>query len=86
MTLLVKKILLEKNANLFISASGLIDCLSENTNEICNQIRFKIQQKHGQKDTNRFDDECIAIFNKLLEYEYITKTQLEKLLVFSRTK
>ena len=51
--------------------------LSENPNELYDKLCLIIQEKQGGNDTNRFDDEIVAKFDKLLEYKYITPTQHE---------
>jgi len=65
-----------------ILASGFEEVifLSENPNELCNRLCLIIQEKQAGNDTNKFDNEIIAILDKLLEYKSITPTQHKKIL------
>ena len=62
-------------------ASGIqeIVFLPENSNELCTRLRLIISEKRAGNDTNKFDSEIIAIFDKLLECKCITPTQHKKL-------
>ena len=52
--------------------------LSENPNELCNRLCLINQEKQAGNDTNKFDNEIIAILDKLLKYKSITPSQCEK--------
>ena len=54
--------------------------LSENPNDLCNLRRLKFQGKQAGKHNTRFDNEMVAIIDKLLEYKCFTPTQHKKLL------
>ena len=66
-----------------ILASGLqkVIFLSENPNELCDRLHLIIQEKQGGNDTNRFDNEIVAIVDKLLEYKSITTKQHKQILI-----
>lgn len=66
-----------------ILASGLqkVIFLSENPNELCDRLHLIIQEKQGGNDTNRFDNEIVAIIDKLLEYKSITAKQHKQILI-----
>ena len=59
------------------SASSLLIFLSGNPDELCNRIRLIIQEKQGET-TKVFDDETIAMNDKLLKYKCITPTHHKK--------
>ena len=60
-------------------ASGLETIfLSKNPDEICNRKRLTIQKTVSEFDTNSFDGEIVAIFDKLLEKKCNTPTQHKK--------
>ena len=44
-------------------------------------ITFKIPKEQRGKDTNRFDDEIVALIEKLLEYKCKTPTQHKEIRV-----
>ena len=54
--------------------------LSEHPNELCDRLCLIIQQKQAGNDTNKFDNEIVAILDKLLEYKSITSSQQKKIL------
>ena len=64
-------------------ASGVHEVifLSENPNEICDRFSSIIQEKHAGNDTNDFDNEIIAIVDKLLEDKSFTPEQHRQILI-----
>ena len=55
--------------------------MSGNPFDLCDQFKEKTQQKQGRNDTEKSDDEYVAIFDKLLEDKDITKTQHKFILI-----
>ena len=47
---------------------------SEIPDDLCDRKRLSFQERQGGNDTNRFDDEIVAIIDKLLEYKCTTLT------------
>ena len=58
--------------------SRIVTFLSEKQNQLCKRFSL-INQKVSRNDTKRFDDEIVAIFDKLLEYTCINPIQNKKL-------
>ena len=54
--------------------------LSENPIELFNRLRLIIEGKQVGNDTNKFDNEFIAIFKELLEYKSLTPKQHKQFL------
>ena len=58
--------------------------LSSDPNELCNRLKFLLQEKHGGNNSNLIDEEILAIndkLDKLLEYKCISKKQHEQILI-----
>ena len=66
-----------------IMASGFSKTiiLSSDPNEFCDRIKLLLQEKHGGNNSNLFDEEIVAIVDKLLEYECISKKQHKQILM-----
>ena len=66
-----------------ILASGISRTiiLSSDPNELCDRLRLILQEKHGGKNSNLFDEEIVAIVDKLLEYKCISKKQHKQILI-----
>ena len=62
-----------------ILASGLeTNFLSENPNELCDRLRLLLQEEQAGNISDMINQEMVAIFDKLLEYKFITSTQHKK--------
>ena len=66
-----------------IMASGFSKTifLSSDPNELCNRLKLLLQEKHGGNNPNLFDEEIVAIIDKLLEYKCISKKQHKQILI-----
>ena len=53
--------------------------LSQSPNELCKRLCLINQEKQAGNDSNRFDNESIAINDKSLEYKCINATQHNEL-------
>ena len=63
-----------------ILASGLRTIfLSKKLNEFCNKLKILLQEKRVGNNSNRYKEEILAIFDKLLEYKCITAIQQQKI-------
>ena len=72
--------LLDKPA---IMASGISKTifLSSDPNELCDRLKFLLQEKHGGNNSNLIDEEIVAIIDKLLEYKCLSKEQHKQSLI-----
>ena len=66
-----------------ITASGFSKTiiLSSDPNELCDRLKLLLQEKHGGNNSNLFDEEIVAIVDKLLEYKCISKKQHKPILI-----
>ena len=63
-----------------VLASGLKTIfLSDNPNELCDRLKFLIQEKRAGNNSDMINQEMVVIISKLLEYKCITPTQNKKL-------
>ena len=64
-----------KSPGLKISASGVSKTifLSSDSVELCNRLKLLLQEKHAGKNSDIFNQEIVAIVDKLLEYKCISK-------------
>ena len=69
----IKKIL-ESPAIMAFGISKTI-ILSSDPNELCDRLKLVLQEKHGGNNSNLNDEEIVAIVDKLLEYNCISKEQ-----------
>ena len=49
--------------------------LSFDPNKLCDRLKLLLQEKHAGNNSNIIDEEIIAIADKLLEYEYLSRKQ-----------
>ena len=64
-----------------VSASGTSTIfLSSDPNELCDGIKLLLQQKQGRNNSNILNVEIVAIVDKLLEYNCISKKQHKQIL------
>ena len=65
-----------------IVASGVTTkFLSENADELCNRLKFLLQEKHAGNNSDIINEEIVAIIDKLLEYKCISKKQHNQILI-----
>ena len=70
-----------KSPGLIVSASDVSKTifLSSDPDEICNKLKSLLQEKEAGFNSDIFNDEIIAIVDKLLEYKCISKKQHKQL-------
>ena len=66
-----------------IMASGFskTKILSSDPNELCDRLKLLLQEKHAGNNFNIIDEEIVAIVDKLLEYNCISKKQHKQILI-----
>ena len=66
-----------------IMASGVSKTifLSSDPNELCDRLKFLLQEKHAGNNSEIINDEIVAIIDKLLEYKCISKKQHKQILL-----
>ena len=66
-----------------IMASGISKTiiLSSDPNELCDRLKLLLQEKHAGNNSDIFNDEIVAIVDKLLEYRCISKKQHKQILI-----
>ena len=65
-----------------IMASGITTIfLSENADELCDRLRLILQEKNAGNNSNIINEEIVAIIDKLLEYNCISKKQHKQILI-----
>ena len=66
-----------KSPGLMVSASGFSSTifLSSSPNELCDGLKFLLQEEHAGNNSGLNNNEIFAIVDNLLEYKCITKKQ-----------
>ena len=66
-----------------VSASGVSKriILSCNHNELCDRLNLLLQEKEGGNNSDIFNQETIAMIDKLLEYKCIPKKEHKQFLI-----
>ena len=66
-----------------IMASGISKTiiLSPDPDELCNRLKLLLQEKHAGNISEKFNEEIVAIVDKLLEYKCISKKQHKQTLI-----
>ena len=74
---------LQKSLGLILSASGVSKTifLSSNPDELCDRLKLLLQEKHAGNNSDKINDEIVAIVDKLLEYKCISKKQHKQILI-----
>ena len=54
---------------------------SSNPSELCDRLRLILQEKHAGNNSDIINDEIVAIVDKLLEYNCISKKQHKQILI-----
>ena len=63
-------------------ASGVTTIfLSENPDELCNRLKLLLQKKQAGNNSDIINDEIVAIVDKFLEYECISKKEHKQILI-----
>ena len=77
-----KLIKLLKSPGLMVSASGVsnIIILSSDPNELCNRKKLLLQEKQAENNSDINNHEIVAINDKLLEYQCLSKKQHKQIL------
>ena len=72
---------LTKSPGLMFSASGVSKTilLSSDPNELCDRLKFLLQEKPAGNNSNINKQEIFAIVDKLLEYKCISKKQQKQI-------
>ena len=72
-----------KSPGLIVSASGVSKTifLSSDPDELCNRLKLLLQEKHAGKNSDLFNQEIVAIVDKLLEDKCISKKQHKQILI-----
>ena len=78
-----KLIKLLNSPGLMVSASGVSKTifLSSDPDELCDRLKFLLQEKQAGNNSDIIDQEIVAIVDKLLEYKCITKKQHKQYLI-----
>ena len=72
--------ILESPAIMASGISGTIT-LSSNPNELCDKMKLLLQEKQAGNNSDIFNDEILAIVDKLFEYKCISKKQHKQILI-----
>ena len=66
-----------------IMASGVSKTifLSSDPNELCDRLKLLLQEKHAGNNSDKINDEIVAIVDKLLEYKCISKKRHKQILI-----
>ena len=66
-----------KSPGLMLSASSVSETifLSCDLDELCNRIKFLLQENYDENNSDIINEEIFAIVDKLLEYKCISKKQ-----------
>ena len=72
-----------KSPGLMVSASCVskIIFLSSDPDELCNRLKLLLQEKHAGNNSEIINDDIVAIIDKLLEQNCISKKQLKQILI-----
>ena len=72
-----------KLTGLMVSASGISKTrlLSSDPDELCDRLKLLLQEKHGGNNSDIINDEIVAIVDKLLEYNCISKKLHKQVLI-----
>ena len=78
-----KLIKLLNSPGLMVSALGVSNTifLSSDPDELCDRLKFLLQEKHAGNNSDIINNEIVAIIDKLLEYKCISKKQHKQILI-----
>ena len=72
-----------KSPAIMASGSSNILILSSDPNELCNRLKLLLQEKQAGNNSDLYNEEIVAILDKLSEYKCITKKQHKQFLIKS---
>ena len=55
--------------------------LSSDPNELCDRLKLLLQEKHAGNNSNKINEENVAIVDKLFEYKCLSKKQQKQVLI-----
>ena len=64
----------------FASGCSNMIFVSSIRNDFCNWLKLLVQEKQAGNESDVFNQEMVAIVDKLLEYKCITSTQHKKII------
>ena len=72
-----------KSPGLMVSASGfsITIFLSPDPNELCDRLKLLSKEKHAGNNSDIINQEIVAIVDKLLQYNCISKKQRKQILI-----
>ena len=72
-----------KSPGLMTSASGVSKTifLSSDANELCERLKLLLQEKNAGNNSDKINDEIVAIIDKLLEHKCISRKQHKQILI-----
>ena len=72
-----------KSPGLMTSDSGTSNTifLPSNPNELCNRLKWLLQEKQAENNSNIINDEIVAIVYKLLKHKCISEKQHKQILI-----
>ena len=78
-----KLVNLLNSPGLMVSASGNSKTifLSSDPDELCNRLKLLLQEKHAGNNSDKINQEIVAIIDKLSEYKCISKKQQKQILI-----
>ena len=78
-----KLIKLLNSPGLMVSASGVSKTifLSSDPDELCDRLKLLLQEKQAGNNSDKINNEIVAIVDKLLEYKCISKKQHKQFLI-----
>ena len=67
---------------MFVSASGISNTifLPSDPDELCDRLKLLLQEKKAGNNSNKINEDIVAIIDKLLEYKCTSKKQHEQIL------
>ena len=72
-----------KSPAIMASGTSNIIILSSDSNDLCNRLKLLLQEKQAGNNCDLYNDEIVAILDKLLEYKCITTKQHKQFLIKS---
>ena len=72
-----------ESPGLIVSASGVSKTifLSSDPDELCDRWKLLLQEKHAGNNSDKINEEIVAIVDKLFEYKCISKEQYKQILI-----
>ena len=70
-----------KSPAIMVSGVSNTIFLSFDPDELCDRLKLLLQQKHGGNNSDIFNDEIVAIIDKLLEYKCMSKKKHKQIII-----